>query len=134
MRFQIERIEFIVSPSFDTENGFCSAGRCLDSTAGATGSAEKPKRLSVSGIGLRMDRLDNRGRRRRQESVDQVGQGIGFDFVPQSPLNSVQMPNSGRLSSRANRTTSFLLVSGFGSGAYSAKLLAGTRQRFSNFL
>jgi hypothetical protein len=84
-----------------------------------------------------MDRLDNRVRRRRQESVDQVGRGIGFDFVPQSPLNSVQMPanvNSGRLSSSANQTTSFLLVSGFGSGAYSAKLFAGTRQRFSDFL
>jgi hypothetical protein len=26
------------------------------------------------------------------------------------------------------------LVSGFGSGAYSAKLFAGTRQRFSDFL
>jgi hypothetical protein len=32
---------------------------------------------------------------------------------------------------RANHTTSFFLVSGFGSGPYSAKLLAGTRQRFS---
>src|SRR6185436_4516042 len=31
----------------------------------------------------------------------------------------------------ANHTTSFFVVSGFGSGAYSAKLLAGTRQRFS---
>jgi hypothetical protein len=33
----------------------------------------------------------------------------------------------------ANQTTSFLPVSGFGSGAYSAKLFAGTRQRFSGF-
>ena len=33
----------------------------------------------------------------------------------------------------ANHTTSFLPVSGFGSGAYSAKLLAGTRQRFAGF-
>ena len=39
--------------------------------------------------------------------------------------------NSGRFSSRANQTTSFFFVSGFGSGAYSAKLLAGTKQRFS---
>jgi hypothetical protein len=39
--------------------------------------------------------------------------------------------NSGRLSLSANQTTSFLPVSGFGSGAYSAKLLAGTRQRVS---
>jgi hypothetical protein len=33
----------------------------------------------------------------------------------------------------ANQTTSFFLVSGFGSGAYSAKLLNGTKQRFSGF-
>jgi hypothetical protein len=33
----------------------------------------------------------------------------------------------------ANQTTSFFLVSGFGSGAYSAKLFTGTRQRFSGF-
>ena len=39
--------------------------------------------------------------------------------------------NSGRFSLRANQTTSFFLVSGFASGAYSAKLLAGTKQRFS---
>jgi hypothetical protein len=61
---------------------------------------------------------------------------MGFDLVPRSPLNSVQIPanaNSGRSSLIANQTTSFFLVSGFGSGAYSAKLLAGTRQRFSGF-
>src|SRR6185369_12922081 len=60
--------------------------------------------------------------------------GIGFDFVPRSPLNSVQMPPkqvSGLSSLSANQTTSFFLVSGFGSGAYSAKLLNGTRHRFS---
>lgn len=48
-------------------------------------------------------------------------------------MNSVQMPanaNNGRSASRANYMTSFILVSGFGSGAYSEKLLAGTRQRF----
>src|SRR5712671_3904631 len=59
---------------------------------------------------------------------------MGFDLVPLSPLNSVQMPanaNSVRSSLSANHTTSFFLVSGFGSGAYSAKLLAGTKQRFS---
>jgi hypothetical protein len=39
--------------------------------------------------------------------------------------------NSGRSSDRANHTTSFFFVSGFGSGAYSAKLLAGTKQRLS---
>jgi hypothetical protein len=60
---------------------------------------------------------------------------MGFDLVPRSPLNSVQMPakaNSGRSSLSANQTTSFFVL-GFGSGAYSAKLLAGTRQRFSGF-
>jgi hypothetical protein len=41
--------------------------------------------------------------------------------------------NSGRSWLRANQTTSFFFVSGFGSGAYSAKLFAGTRQRFSGF-
>src|ERR1700750_406126 len=41
--------------------------------------------------------------------------------------------HSGRSSFRANQTTSFFLVSGFGSGAYSAKLLKGTRQRWSGF-
>ena len=49
-------------------------------------------------------------------------------------IERVQMPakaNSGRSSLSANQTTSFFLVSGFGSGAYSAKLLAGTKQRFS---
>src|SRR6202022_5039582 len=59
---------------------------------------------------------------------------MGFDLVPLSPLNSVQMPanaNGGRSSFRANHTTSFFLVSGFVSGANSAKLFAGTRQRFS---
>src|ERR1700731_3725147 len=61
---------------------------------------------------------------------------MGFDLVPRSPLNSVQMPakaNSGRSSFNANHTTSFLPVAGLGSGAYSAKLLAGTRQRLSGF-
>jgi hypothetical protein len=55
---------------------------------------------------------------------------------PLSPLNSVQMPanaNGGRSSLSANLTTSFFLVSGFGSGAYSEKLFAGTKQRFSDF-
>src|SRR5436190_15367854 len=41
--------------------------------------------------------------------------------------------HSGRSSFSANQTTSFFLVSGFGSGAYSAKLFTGTRQRFSGF-
>jgi hypothetical protein len=51
--------------------------------------------------------------------------------VPRSPWNSVQMPAKelkGRSSFSANQTTSFFLVSGLVSGAYSAKLLNGTRQ------
>src|SRR5262245_18777224 len=40
---------------------------------------------------------------------------------------------NGPSSPSANHTTSFFLVSGFGSGAYSAKLLNGSRQRFSAF-
>ena len=64
------------------------------------------------------------------------GPAIGFDFVPLSPLNSVQMPakvHSGRSSFSANQTTSFFFVSGLGSGAYSAKLFSGTKHRFSGF-
>src|SRR6266581_6120361 len=41
---------------------------------------------------------------------------MGFDLVPRSPLNSVQIPanaNGGRSSLSANHTTSFFLVSGF---------------------
>src|SRR5260370_20251941 len=54
--------------------------------------------------------------------------GSGLDLVPRPPLKVVQMPakaNSGRSSDSANQTTSFFFVSGFGSGAYSAKVLAG---------
>src|ERR1700746_959131 len=59
---------------------------------------------------------------------------MGLDLVPRSPLKMVHIPakaNSGRSSFSANRTTSFFLVSGFGSGAYSAKLLAGTKHLLS---
>jgi hypothetical protein len=61
---------------------------------------------------------------------------LASTWSPRSPLNSVHMPAkqvSGRSSLIANHTTSFFLVSGVGSGAYSAKLLNGTRQRFSGF-
>src|SRR6476659_4824860 len=80
----------------------------------------------MSPIGFPRDETLNLGVR--------CGPGIGLDLVPRSPLHSVQMPanaNSGRSSFNANQTTSFFFVSGFGSGAYSAKLLAGTRRRFS---
>jgi hypothetical protein len=82
-----------------------------------------------------MDRLHH-GPSVVRKPCTRCGPGIGFYFVPRSPLNVTQMPakaNSGRSSFSANHTTSFLLVSGFGSGAYSAKLLAGTRERFSGF-
>jgi hypothetical protein len=84
--------------------------------------------------GLRMDRLDYRVWRCREKTIDLMRPGTGFDFVPRSPLNDVQKPAkavSGRSSLSANHTTSFFFVSGFGSGAYSAKLLAGTKPRFS---
>ena len=64
-----------------------------------------------------------------------MGPGTGLDLAPRSPLNSVQMPakaNKGRSSLRANHTTSFFFVSGFGSGAYSAKLFAATRQCYDH--
>ena len=64
------------------------------------------------------------------------GPGTGLDLVPRSPLNVVQMPAKavrGLSSLSANQATSFFFVSGFGSGAYSAKLLKGTRHRFSGF-
>ena len=54
----------------------------------------------------------------------------GLDLVLRSPLNSVQMPakaSSARSSLSANHTTSFFFVPAFGSGADSAKLLAGTK-------
>jgi hypothetical protein len=46
---------------------------------------------------------------------DVVGPGISLDLVPRSPLNSVQIPakaNNGRLSFKANQTTSFFLAQG----------------------
>jgi hypothetical protein len=63
-----------------------------------------------------------------------AAQASAWTSCPRSPLNVVHIPGkavSGRSSFSANQTTSFFFVSGFGSGAYSAKLLNGTRQRFS---
>jgi hypothetical protein len=81
-----------------------------------------------------MDRLDHRVRRCREKTIDEMRAGNGLRLGARSPLNVVQIPAkavSGRSSLNANHTTSFFFVSGFGSGAYSAKLLNGTRQRFS---
>ena len=56
------------------------------------------------------------------------GAAVTFEFGP-IPAKA----NRGRSSFKANHTTSFLPVAGLGSDAYSAKLLAGTRQRLSGF-
>jgi hypothetical protein len=57
-----------------------------DTVCRTSKSREKPFKLSDGGglyrHRLRMDRLDDRVRRRGQEAVDQVGTGIGFDLVP----------------------------------------------------
>jgi len=81
-----------------------------------------------------MNGLHDGVRRRREKAVDEMRPwyrfglraAIALEFGPDAGKQ-----NSGRRSSRANQTTSFFLVSGFVSGAYSAKLFAGTRQRFS---
>jgi hypothetical protein len=56
-----------------------------------------------------------------------LGATVALELGPESPPKA----NSGRSAFSANQTTSFFLVSGFGSGAYSAKLFVGTRHRFS---
>jgi hypothetical protein len=96
------------------------------------------RRIPPALSGSRAWPWDGLVQRRRSEPSSRSrrpsGAGDGFDLVPRSPLNSVHIPakaKSGRLSSRANQTTSFFPVAGLGAGAYSAKLLAGTRQRFS---
>jgi hypothetical protein len=71
---------------------------------------------------------------RGQEAIDQMrpqyrlrfGAPVALEFGPDAS-DAV----SGRSSLRANQTTSFFLVSAFSSGAYSAKLLNGTKHRFS---
>jgi hypothetical protein len=86
--------------------------------------------------GLRMDRLDDGVWRRGKKAVDVVrtrdplrfGAAIALELGPDA-REAVR----GRSSWIANQTTSFFFVSGFGSGAYSAKLLNGTRQRLSGF-
>jgi hypothetical protein len=69
-----------------------------------------PRRRQDRRHRLGVDRLDNSTPRRRQETVDVCGPGIGLDFVPRSPLNSVQIPAkapSDRSSLSANQTTSW---------------------------
>jgi hypothetical protein len=69
-------------------------------------------------------------------SAPQTGQiakmiGLGFGDAVRIEAGIARDHKSSLMPLSANQTTSFFLVSGFGSGAYSAKLLAGTRQRFS---
>jgi hypothetical protein len=74
----------------------------------------------------------------RQESVDAVWTGdrfglgatVAFELGPDA---SERGQRSVVVEREPDQTTSFFLVSGFGSGAYSAKLLNGTKQRFSGF-
>jgi hypothetical protein len=68
-----------------------------------------------------MNWLDHRVRGRRQEAVDQMRVGTGFDFVPRSSF--VQMQAAAEVVQRpiVVERASFVLVSEFGSGAYSAK-------------
>jgi hypothetical protein len=62
---------------------------------------------------------------------------MGFDLVPRSPLNSVQIPanaNGGRSSLSANHTTSFFLVSGFAEIRYetTVSMASGKSPFFAN--
>ena len=81
-----------------------------------------------------MDRLDHRVRRCREKTIDLMRPRHRLRL--RATITVERRPDASegeqRLSSlSANQTTSFFFVSGFGSGAYSAKLLAGTKQRFS---
>ncbi len=86
--------------------------------------------------GLWVDRFNDRVWRRRQEAVDQMRAGDRLRLGATVALELGPEPAEGEQRSvfvERNQTTSFFLVSGFGSGAYSAKLLAGTKQRLSGF-
>jgi hypothetical protein len=76
-----------------------------------------------------MDRLDQRVRRRRQKPVHLMRprHRLGLRAV----ITAEPRPDASEREQRTNHTTSFFFVSGFSSGAYSAKLFAGTRHRFS---
>src|SRR6267378_5928446 len=82
-------------------------------------------------MAFRVDRLDHCVRGRRQETVDKVRAGdrlglgatVALELGPE-PAEREQRPII------IEREPDDILF-GFGSGAYSAKLLAGTRHRFS---
>jgi hypothetical protein len=85
---------------------------------------------------LWMDRRDDRVGRRGQDAVDLVRtrNRLGLRAAVSFELN----PDAGEAEQRPavverEPNNVLLLVSGFGLGPYSAKLFAGTRQRFSGF-
>jgi hypothetical protein len=61
--------------------------------------------------------------------------GAGFDFMPRSPFNFVQMQAAGDVAQRpiVVERASFILVSEFDPGAYPAKLSKGAARRFTGF-
>lgn len=72
----------------------------------------------------------------RQEAIDMMRPRYGLRFG--AAITVECRPDTSESERRsvfidAKQTTSFFLVSGFGSAAYSAKLLNGTGQRFSGF-
>ena len=102
----------------------------------ARASRHRAPRQSSGSPALPWDGLAPRSRsapssksRRRVRTRNRFGLGaaVTLEFVQRPPK-----AKSGRSELSANHTTSFFFF-GFGSGAYSAKLLAGTRYRFSGF-
>jgi hypothetical protein len=94
------------------------------------------RRCQDHGHGLGMNRLDNCVRRRRQEAIDQVRAGDRLRLGAAITLEFSPDPAEGEQRSVIiEREPHHVLLFGlwFGSGAYSAKLFAGTRQRFSGF-
>jgi hypothetical protein len=81
-----------------------------------------------------MHGLNNGVGRSREEAIDEVRAGNGFRLgatvAPEFGPDAIERRERSVIVER-DQTTSFFSVFGFGSGAYSAKLLAGTRQRFS---
>jgi hypothetical protein len=69
-----------------------------------------------------------------KKAIDQMRTWNRLGLRPALAFESVQSPAKANVvctSSNANHTTSFFIVRGFGSGAYSEKLLADIRQRLS---
>jgi hypothetical protein len=85
---------------------------------------------------LGMDRLDHRIGLGRQEAVDKMRPrywlGLGAAVTLELGPDAREREQLSLLVEREPHHI-FLPVSGFGSGAYSAKLFAGTKQRFSGF-